>query len=340
MQSQSMKTKLLYLLGLVVLFLFSRQLARAWWGIADPAPPIILGILVCLIAIGLVSAAGLANARMWIIAGLVTLAALLVPAPTIVDLFLSRLSGQFISWATFVFLVVLSAALVIAAMLLYSALRILQRGRGNEVGGGDDLSRKRAARTALVCFALGAVLIALLLNNLYWFTVWDNTDDPLGYLWLTFPALAALIAGVVLAVALPGLAKLVGLVYPLVVMVLMVAVSARAQSVDFRLLTEEHAGQVNRALDSYYAREGRYPRDLAQLTPWYLLALPGSVIIFGQDWCYDGGDDYYRLGYVYREHWSDPRLTGRAYQTKGAVPALPGICAKQIAALEELRRAR
>lgn len=52
------------------------------------------------------------------------------------------------------------------------------------------------------------------------------------------------------------------------------------------------------------------PND-ARLTPGYVLSLPGPVIIYGQDWCHDGGDDYYRLGYVVCEHWSGPRLTGQ-----------------------------
>jgi hypothetical protein len=114
----------------------------------------------------------------------------------------------------------------------------------------------------------------------------------------------------------------------------MIAVSARAQRVDFRQLTEERAERVTQAIETYHAREGHYPQDLRQLTPWYVLSLPGPVIIYGQDWCYDGGEDYYRLGYVYREHWSDPRLIGRIYKTKEA-PDLPGICAEEIAALEE-----
>ena len=82
----------------------------------------------------------------------------------------------------------------------------------------------------------------------------------------------------------------------------MIAVSARAQSVDFRQLTEERAERASQAIETYCAREGRYPQDLRQLTPGYVLSLPGPVTIYGQDWCFDGGDDYYRLGYVYREH--------------------------------------
>jgi hypothetical protein len=184
-------------------------------------------------------------------------------------------------------------------------------------------------------FVVSAVLLAKTLHHLYWFTVWDNTYDSLGYLLLLVPVPAALFSGVTLSITLSGRMKWTGFLYSLLILGLMIGVSARAQRVDFRQLTEERAERVTQAIETYHAREGHYPQDLRQLTPWYVLSLPGPVIIYGQDWCYDGGEDYYRLGYVYREHWSDPRLIGRIYKTKGEAPDLPGICAEEIAALEE-----
>ena len=87
----------------------------------------------------------------------------------------------------------------------------------------------------------------------------------------------------------------------------MFAVSARAQRVDFRQLKGERTGWTSQAIETYYARKGSYPQDLRQLTPWYVLSLPGPVIIYGQDWCYDGGDDYYRLG-TYTENTGATRV--------------------------------
>jgi hypothetical protein len=57
------------------------------------------------------------------------------------------------------------------------------------------------------------------------------------------------------------------------------------------------------------------------------------VIIRGQTWCYAGGPDHYRLGYVDRAHWSDPRLIGHTYSTAGAVAEVPPLCAAEIDAL-------
>ena len=67
------------------------------------------------------------------------------------------------------------------------------------------------------------------------------------------------------------------------------------------------------------------------MTPGYILSLPGPVILFGQDWCYEGGDDYYRLGAIYREHWSAPFITARVYASAGHPPEPSGICDEKLA---------
>src|SRR5690606_32411633 len=73
-------------------------------------------------------------------------------------------------------------ALVNAAILLHSALE----------------------RSSAVSLGLGALLLVRTTYNLYDLTRWDNTYDPLGYIWLILPILAILLGGVMLSVALPG----------------------------------------------------------------------------------------------------------------------------------------
>ena len=115
----------------------------------------------------------------------------------------------------------------------------------------------------------------------------------------------------------------------------MIITSAQAQQVNFRQLTESRASRVDQAIQTYHAQHGRYPENLRQLTPRYLLSLSEPVIIFGQDWCYDGDANHYRLGYVYREHWSAPRLVGRIYNsTYPATSDLPPLCEQEITALQ------
>jgi hypothetical protein len=328
----------------VVLVLSALTLV-CWWFAGVMFGVGLFGLLSWLIVIPIVllfvSALALAARRVshsvWIYAGLFILPVLSLPASVLVNIFPTSLGSPFGSPMAITLLLILSIALVMTALLLYSGLNLYRewQNAGAVEGGGSQAQRKHAGRTAAVALVLSALLLAKTLHNLYWLTVWDNTDDPLGYLWLVVPVVAVLFSGVTLSIALPSRTKLAGFLYSLLIPALMIAVSAGAQRVDFRQLTEERAGRASRAIETYYAREGRYPQDLRQLIPWYVLSLPGPVIIYGQDWCYDGGDDYYRLGYVYREHWSDPLLTGRIYKTKGEAPDLPSICDEEIAALEK-----
>ena len=70
--------------------------------------------------------------------------------------------------------------------------------------------------------------------------------------------------------------------------------------------TERRAEKINQAILRFYQERGQYPQALTDLTPVYLLYLPTPFIIPHQDWCYQAGSDYYRLGYVYRDYFSTP----------------------------------
>jgi hypothetical protein len=274
------------------------------------------------------------SAQVWIYAGLCVLVGLVWPTSMLVE----RLSGRrpFEPFLTIALFMMPFIALIIAAFLLYSGLNLYQEWQNGSAAedGGVQAQRKHTGRAVVAVLGLSVLVLAKTLYNLYWLTVWDNTDDPIEYFWLMVPALAVISSGFMLSITLPGRTKLAGLLYPLLITALMVTVSALAQRVDFRELTEERARQTSQAIEAYYAKEGRYPQNLRQLTPRYILSLPEPVIIYGQDWCYDGGEDYYRLGYVYREHWSDPRLIGRIYKTRGAVHDLHHMCEDQVVALQ------
>ncbi|TEU15568.1 MAG: hypothetical protein E3J21_12885 [Anaerolineales bacterium] len=328
----------------VVLVLSALTLV-CWWfapfmfgvGLFGPLSWLIVIPIVLLFVSALTLAARRVSHSVWIYAGLFILPVLSLPASVFVNIFPARLSLLFGTPMMLMLLLIPSIALLIAALLLYSGLNLYRewQNAGAVEGGGSQAQRKHAGRAAAVVLVLSALLLAKTLHNLYWLTVWDNTDDSLGYLWLVAPVVAVLFSGVMLSITLLGRTKLAGFLYSLLIPALMIAVSAHAQRVDFRQLTEERAERVTQAIETYYAREGHYPQDLRQLTHWYALSLPGPVIIYGQDWCYDGSDDYYRLGYVYREHWSNPRLIGRIYKTKGEVPDLHGMCEEEVVAIQE-----
>lgn len=215
--------------------------------------------------------------------------------------------------------VVLSAlALVAAALLLHAGLAATQRGM------------------TAIYLGLGALLAAKALHSLYWATIWDSTYDPLTYILIVLPGLATVLAGLTLTLSLAGRAKAIGAAYVLLIPALLIAVSALGQRVDFRALTEARAERVRQAVEAYQSRAGRYPADLPALGAWQRLRLAGPLILYGQDWCYRGADDYYELGYVTRAHWSDPRLTAQRYAARGTPPDQPALCAAEIDAIRAI----
>ncbi len=86
-------------------------------------------------------------------------------------------------------------------------------------------------------FSSGALLLVQVGYKFFWFMVWDSTYDPLEYLWLFFPILAACFAGAILVFALPGHKLWVGFGYAFLVSGLLVGVTSLAGQVDFRQLT-------------------------------------------------------------------------------------------------------
>lgn len=332
-----MKIKASYLFALIVVTMGCWLVARLGWASLHPGWLIVLAVVSWLLVVALALIAREVHRTIWIVAGLLILGVQFVPASLLVNIFSGVQSRPFGLPMTLLLFLVLSVALVLIAVLLYTGLNAYSEWRNADTADDEkqDAQTVQAGVTVAVVLGLAVLLLARTLHSLYWLTVWDTTNDSLGYLWLGFPILAAFFSGAILSIILSGRTRVAGVVYPLLISAVMVAVSSHAQRVDFRHLTEQRVAQINQEIERYYAREGRYPQDLQELTTWHVRSLPGPVIIYGQDWCYDGGDDYYRLGYVYREHWSDPRLTGRVYATTGEVPDSHGMCEEEIVAIQE-----
>ena len=62
-----------------------------------------------------------------------------------------------------------------------------------------------------------------------------------------------------------------------------------------------------------------------------MLRIPLPMILPGQYWCYQGGSNYYRLGLVYRQHWSSPYFSVRVYASAGNVPDGGWECDERLA---------
>jgi hypothetical protein len=220
-------------------------------------------------------------------------------------------------------------------MLVASAVRVHFPSQEADLSSGMTAPQARGhdARGFVTLLVLAGLLLAKTLHSLYWLTMWDNTNDALGYFRLAAPVIAVWATGIVMSMSLSGRRKLAG-GYAVLVVALLIGVSTRAQSVDFRALTEDRASRVVAAIEAYRARRGAYPASLDELTPGYVLTLPGPMILYGEAWCYDSGEGYYRLGYVNREHWSDPRLAGRLVGADGDAGEPSTLCATEIAALK------
>lgn len=254
------------------------------------------------------------EAKVWIISGFVILLGLLFPTSALMSR--DYEFGPFSTLISTTIFLLPSLALVNAAFLLYSGLP-------------DTVNEKLKT----VSLGLCTLLIIKTLYNLYVLTLWDNTYDSLGYLWLIIPTFAVLLSGIVLFIALPQRTKPVGIFYVLLIPILLVSVSMLAQRVDYRQETAKRAENIVQALEDYYGREEQYPETLSQLTPWYVISLSKPMIIYGQDWCYESGDDYYRLGYVDHEHWSSPYLIRQVYKTAGEYLETGKLCEEGIARL-------
>ncbi|MFO7663945.1 MAG: hypothetical protein R6X18_15320, partial [Chloroflexota bacterium] len=212
---------------------------------------------------------------------------------------------------------------VVAALLLFSLLR------PGKVGADG---KKRNRKTALSVL-LGIALVAKALHTQYWLIIWDSTYDPFELFWLHLILLPVFLIWCALALAVPDRFKPLALSLVVVMPVLILSCDLVAQRSDFRQLTTARAESVNRAIEAYHRREGHYPDSLRRLTFREGLLLPEPVTLPGQNWCYDGSADFYQLGYVDRNHWSDPNLFGHLHDTGGEVSDRPPLCASEIATL-------
>jgi hypothetical protein len=175
-------------------------------------------------------------------------------------------------------------AIFLSGALLYGGLR--------DEGKLD--SRDFIKRLVLVILLIGGIAY-----QVFWDGVWSAAharafEDHLPFAHF----ILSLAVGVVLAIALRGWRRLAG---PLFVLLLTGATTLAlilGWNVSAVELTQQRATRIDSAVIRFYQDNGRYPSELAELTPRYQLYLPPPVVVSQGSWCYQGGEDYYRLGYV------------------------------------------
>lgn len=175
-------------------------------------------------------------------------------------------------------------AIPLAAGLVYASLRPGMRLTGREL----------AWRVGLI-----AILLAGIIYQVYWDGIWSSAharafEDHLPFVHF----LISLLAGVLLLFTLRGWRRIAGPGFILVVTTLAVLALTWGWKVSAFELTEHRAAQVDQAVKRYFQEHNSYPADLAALIPRYLLVQLPPVVVRQGGWCYQGGQDYYRLGYI------------------------------------------
>ena len=211
-------------------------------------------------------------------------------------------------------------AVVLVARLVYASL------------AGDQPSNRPATVIRLVV----AVLLLLVIGDLIVTeTVWVQAEDSLSVIPVVVFT-AAVAAAMLLAWAARGWRRLGALVFALLVTLTASYAVEQGWRMSPTGLTEARAEKIDRAIQRYYERQGHYPSRLANLMPFYLWRIPQPMIFRDQTWCYEGGDDYYRLGYVHQRAFGVPPeyISIRIHAAVGEPPDPSWPCDK------ELERAR
>lgn len=176
--------------------------------------------------------------------------------------------------------------------------------------------------------SLALALLTLVLVSLYvfWASVWDQTMDlGFGFLVVPFVTGTAVAAGMAMSVVLEGKQRLVGLAFMLLLPLLFYQLHALGLNAPYHTYNEERADRIAAALDDFYEREGHYPQTLASLVPRDLLSVPPPILLHGEQWCYQGGPNFYRLTAFYQPHWAS-LISLKIYASRGELPSGEWVC--------------
>lgn len=226
------------------------------------------------------------------------------------------------------------AYLAIPAMTI-PVMAMLTTGMLNAPSATDE-AKPVAWRLIFGRLTLGVISFGLLLYVYRWLWLWDGVDDGIRwYFMILVSGIASLSAGMVIAMTMTGIRRWAGLIFPIAVMGLIYLAGMTSfgiwNGITNYTITEERAARIQEAIENHRAKTGWYPLELEELVPGELWRVPLPMIMMGQGWCYQGGSNYYRLGAVYREHWSSPYLEARVYASAGEVPEGTWECDEKLA---------
>ena len=180
----------------------------------------------------------------------------------------------------------------------------------------DIISGNLSNKKYKILFGVILILftVSFLGYEMYLTSIWDVTTDGLGapFLWM-LAGIASISAAMLMAWLLSGWRKLAALAFA-VLMPLSLKfphwIGTYGPDGEWgdspTCITERRAEKVAQAVQNYFETHGFYPETLKDLFPQQLFYIPRPIMIPGQTWCYEGGQDFYRLGYVHRQYFSSP----------------------------------
>jgi hypothetical protein len=185
-------------------------------------------------------------------------------------------------------------------------------------------------------FVLAILLLVVLAFIIFWEGVWDQTMDfGMGVFIALIAGSATIVTGMLWTVELRGKFRIVGFLYIILIPTLMYQAYEISSKTSYFTFTENRANRIEKALDRFHAREGYYPDTLWSLVPRDILFIQGPIIIRGENWCYEGARDSYRLAAIYREYWSLP-ISLHIYASAGIPPEGTWSCEERLARLKPL----
>lgn len=182
-------------------------------------------------------------------------------------------------------------------------------------------------RTVVTTMIMVVVLFLLIGYQAMLASLWDVATDGLSwvFLWLTASTIG-IGSAMLMAWSLPHRQLWIPILFALTVPLVLVRAHNLANyerghtwGTKPVLTTESRAEKIEKAIQRYYEDHDQYPQTLSDLTPRYLLYIPNPFIIPGLDWCYEGGIDFYRFGYVHRQSFSSPASV-RIHSSAGEPP--------------------
>jgi hypothetical protein len=222
----------------------------------------------------------------------------------------------------------LQAGLIVpwSALLTFRAVEsLISQARVGEV----DFQRIQRFR-AFLRLGMSSFLLINLVYTIFWVSIWDHTDNGLGAVWMAITgSFLSIAAGGLIMERRKGWLRSVGLVYLIPVTALIWAAFGIGIRYPYHPISDHRAIQIQEAIQKYFEKNGAYPATLSELVPRQLLWVPRQLILRSEDWCYQGGQDYYRLGVFWRDRFSG-LLETKTYASEGNPPDAGWACQENL----------